>query len=185
MDIIVSKDYAVFLAFSRRAFSAKALKKKSSIEVFCHSSCPGSSSASSNNRAPMYLSSVIFTPAGPEATVQEIRRKIHEWVEQATWEVKITNRDNPTGAALQYPPRLLSLETVEISLKDFTEEEIREETENTFEFNRIGTTNSFLFMAFRVYFDVGYLGKHTRSRCISSAVLSHRGHKGPSNCYIN
>ena len=33
---------------------------------------------------PMFLSSIIFTPGDKDATVHEIRRKIHEWVEMAT-----------------------------------------------------------------------------------------------------
>ena len=33
---------------------------------------------------PIFLSSIIFTPGDKDATVHEIRRKIHEWVEMAT-----------------------------------------------------------------------------------------------------
>lgn len=33
---------------------------------------------------PIFLSTIIFTPADQDATVQEIKRKIHEWVVQAT-----------------------------------------------------------------------------------------------------
>lgn len=33
---------------------------------------------------PIFLSTIIFTPGDKDATVHEIRRKIHEWVEMAT-----------------------------------------------------------------------------------------------------
>lgn len=71
-------------------------------------------------------------------------------------------------------PRLLSAETVEIFTKDFTEDEIKDQTENTFQFNRIGTMNSFLYMAFRVYFDVGYYGKKLRSKSVSSTMSTSK-----------
>lgn len=35
-------------------------------------------------QTPIFLSTIIFTPADKDATVQEIRRKIHEWVVFAT-----------------------------------------------------------------------------------------------------
>lgn len=81
-----------------------------------------------------------------------------------------------------HPPRLLSAETVEIFTKDFTEDEIRSETENTFKPNRIGTMNQFLFMAFRIYFDVGYIGRHQRSRSISSSV--HSPYHKRNKCHV-
>ena len=148
-----------------------------------HGSSPEPSSSSTNGAtvgenygnpppAPIFLSTIIFTPADPDATVQEIRRKIHEWVEVATREVRMAEGMIPAG----HRPRLLSAETVEIFTKDFTEDEIRSETENTFKPNRIGTLNQFLFMAFRIYFDVGFFGRNDRSRSICSTVSSP-GHK--------
>lgn len=50
-------------------------------------------------------------------------------------------------------PRLLSAETVEIFTKNFSAEEIEKETENCFNFNRIGTMNNFLYFSFRIYLD--------------------------------
>jgi len=77
----------------------------------------------------------------------------------------------------------LSAETVEIFCKDFSEEEIKNETDNTFKPNRIGTMNQFLFMAFRVYFDIGYFGR-MQGRRISSAMLipGHARSRSNSNC---
>ncbi|RWS29280.1 hypothetical protein B4U80_00675 [Leptotrombidium deliense] len=124
---------------------------------------------------PIYLSSVIFTPAGHETSVHEIKRKMHEWVVAATLEI------NSSGEKPLHRPRLLSAETVEIFTKDFSEEEIRSETENTFQFNRIGTMNSFLYMAFRVYFDVGFYGRKCRSKSISSTVGTN---KHDANCQL-
>lgn len=47
---------------------------------------PHASSSSECDRElpPIFLSSIIFTPGDKDATVHEIRRKIHEWVEMAT-----------------------------------------------------------------------------------------------------
>lgn len=146
---------------------------------------------------PIFLSTIIFTPGDKDATVHEIRRKIHEWVEMATggtsyftcvWyyyllfiESKICLESESEEGLRQLRPRLLSAETVEIFSKDFTEEEIRNETENTFKPNRIGTMNQFLFMAFRIYFDCGYIGRHSRSKSISSGIHSY--HKR-NNCPV-
>lgn len=125
--------------------------------------------------APIFLSSVIFTPADQDATVHEIKRKMHEWIDQAS---KFSYRDGPIISR----PRLLSAETVEIFCKDFSEYEIKLETENTFKPNRIGTMNQFLFMAFRVYFDVGYFGNRMESRRVSSTiVIPGSGHKSSSS----
>ena len=60
---------------------ASEVNRKSNYEL---APKPSTSVRNDDTLAPIYLSSIIFTPAGPEATVQEIRRKIHEWVEQAT-----------------------------------------------------------------------------------------------------
>ena len=114
--------------------------------------------------APIFLSSVIFTPADQDATVYEIKRKMHEWIDQAA---RFAFRDGPIISR----PRLLSAETVEFFCKDFSECEIKLETENTFKPNRIGTMNQFLFMAFRVYFDVGYFADRMESRRVSSTVV--------------
>ncbi|KAI1289768.1 hypothetical protein HDE_09260 [Halotydeus destructor] len=140
-------------------------------------------STSGDHKPTIYMSSVIFTPAGPEATVQEIRRRIHEWVVQATRDVGSMLLEEGQD---DLRPRLLSAETVEIFTKDFSEDEIRGETENTFKFNRIGTMNQFLYMAFRVYFDVGHHGRHLRSNSISSTISSapaRRRHQ--PDCIIN
>lgn len=50
-------------------------------------------------------------------------------------------------------PRILSAETVEIYTKNFSTEEIEKETENVFQFNRLGTMNNFLYFSFRIYLD--------------------------------
>lgn len=115
--------------------------------------------------APIFLSSIIFTPADQDATVHEIKKKMHEWIDQAS---KYSYRDGP----LISRPRLLSAETVEFFCKDFSEYEIKLETENTFKPNRIGTMNQFLFMAFRVYFDVGYFGNRMESRRVSTTIAT-------------
>lgn len=114
--------------------------------------------------APIFLSSIIFTPADEDATVYEIKRKMHEWIDQAA---RVAFREGPIVSR----PRLLSAETVEFFCKDFSECEIKLETENTFKPNRIGTMNQFLFMAFRVYFDVGYFANRMDSRRVSSTIV--------------
>lgn len=114
--------------------------------------------------APIFLSSVIYTPADEDATVYEIKRKMHEWIDQTA---RFAFRDGPIISR----PRLLSAETVEFFCKDFSEYEIKLETENTFKPNRIGTMNQFLFMAFRVYFDVGYFADRMESRRVSSTIV--------------
>ena len=52
-------------------------------------------------------------------------------------------------------PRLLSAETVEIYTKNFSSDEIEKEIEsnNCFQFNRLGTMNNFLYFSFRIYLD--------------------------------
>ncbi|RWS15785.1 hypothetical protein B4U79_02259 [Dinothrombium tinctorium] len=124
---------------------------------------------------PIFLTSVIFTPGDQEATIYEIKRKMQEWISAATREI------NSSGDQTGPRPQLLSAETVEIFTKEFTEEEIKAETENTFQFNRIGTMNSFLFVAFRVYFDVGFLCRKYRSKSISSTISTH---KHNTNCKL-
>lgn len=81
--------------------------------------------------------------------------------------------ENDELATNSRKPRVLSAETVEIFTKDFSEEEIQAETENTFQFNRIGTMNAFLYMAFRIYVDVGSHGRR-RSRSASVASVPRR-----------
>ena len=81
-------------------------------------------------------------------------------------------------------PRLLSAETVEIFCKDFSEEEIGMETENTFKPNRIGTRNQFLFMAFRLYFDVGCLRKGVERRVSQTLLIPSKFRKPSHACEI-
>lgn len=125
--------------------------------------------------APIYLSSVIFTPADKDACVQDIRLQIEKYIAKLTRE---TNDEIACGRR----PRVLSAETVEIFTKNFTDDEIRAETENTFKFNRIGVRNSFLFIALRVYFDVGYFRKEERSK---SVVMNTRGRTSALGCVVS
>lgn len=121
----------------------------------------------------IHLSSIIFTPADSEATVAEIKRKMHTWVETCCKE--FVDDANDEIEMNSRKPRVLSAETVEIFTKDFSEQEIRNETENTFQFNRIGTMNAFLYMAFRIYVDVGPYGRHrSRSKSVPSVHPRHQ-----------
>ncbi|XP_015790368.1 uncharacterized protein LOC107367203 [Tetranychus urticae] len=113
----------------------------------------------------IFLSSVIFTPADRETSLTQIKRKLHDWVDKAIKDIRFEGA-NPGSQK----PRLLSAETVEIFCRQFSEEDIKGETENTFQYNRIGTINCFLFMAFRVYFDVGQVGRTFRSRSVASTA---------------
>ena len=65
---------------------------------------------------------------------------------------------------------LLSAETVEIFSKDFSEQELRTGTENIYHYNRVGTRNRFLFMAFSLYFETGIESRKTTSKSITSIV---------------
>ena len=77
--------------------------------------------------------------------------------------------------------KILSGETVKLFSKDFSKEQLRTETENTYQYNRVGTRNRFFFTAFRLYFDLGVLGRRIESKSITSSVGSR---KPNMNCEI-
>lgn len=126
---------------------------------------------------PIFLSSVIFAPADRDASVSQIKSKIHEWVEDGM-PTEMGSRD------LTSIPRLLSAETVEIFCKDFSEDEITFETENTFKPNRIGTKNQFLFMAFRVYFDAGFTGRRAGRRVSQTLAIPSKFSRSKPSCQL-
>ena len=57
-----------------------------------------------------------------------------------------------------HKPRLLSAETVEVFCKSEMSDELDKIVNDTFQYNRFGTKNGYIFMILRVYFDIGFYG---------------------------
>lgn len=55
-----------------------------------------------------------------------------------------------------HKPRLLSAETVEVFCKSEMSDELDKVVDDTFQYNRFGTKNGYIFMILRVYFDIGF-----------------------------
>lgn len=102
-----------------------------------------------------------------------------------------------------HKPRLLSAETVEVFSKS-DDNELEKAVGDTFQWNRVGTKNGYIFMVFRVYFDIGVLahnknqankemieqqyeeseGKHSSLSNYSSTVMSSSVTNANTTCKL-
>ncbi|RWS10842.1 hypothetical protein B4U79_14840, partial [Dinothrombium tinctorium] len=115
----------------------------------------GSSSSSiATEPTPIYLASKLFMASKKHETIRDIGLKIEDWANQT---LKADSQSNKSDGNETQPVRVLGAETVEVFCK--TDDNDKERAvDDTFQYNRFGTKNGYLFMTFRVYFDIGYQG---------------------------
>uniref|UniRef100_T1K1F9 Uncharacterized protein n=2 Tax=Tetranychus urticae TaxID=32264 RepID=T1K1F9_TETUR len=91
----------------------------------------------------LVLASKLFMPTKKGESLTEIRQRLEDWI-------NVSHKDQIVGE-INKPIEILSAETVEVFCRS-DDNELEKAVDDTFQYNRFGTKNGYIFMSLRVYF---------------------------------
>ncbi|XP_053206350.1 uncharacterized protein LOC128390628 isoform X2 [Panonychus citri] len=135
-----------------------------------YTKCPKSQSTLSLNLSnaimetkSLILGSKLFMPIKKGESLTEIRQRMEDWIN--------TIPKDQVNGEINRPIEILSAETVEVFCRS-DDNELEKAVEDTFQYNRFGTKNGYIFISLRVYFGLPGLPNLLISRVDDNLIQS-------------